>query len=160
MFFARSLPKEHWDFPWMSDVERVVLVHRLREVTAQIGFSRFESYCPNAEGEYDLDIGVSQAPLAREITWLPAIENRGEGIFIQFKSEAIDAWLEKPAVKRRGEQLDRRLRLLEGRPRQKQAQVLRASLRLAPLALPPAYHLGLSRMRLPGELDQGANLHR
>jgi Domain of unknown function (DUF1998) len=104
-FFARYLPKAHWDQPWMEAVERVVLVHRLREVTAQIGFSRFESYSPNAEGEYDLDIGVSQAPLAREITWLPAIENRGEGIFIQFKSQAINTWLEKPAVKRRGEQL-------------------------------------------------------
>jgi hypothetical protein len=104
-FFARYLPKKHSDHPWMAAVERIVLVHRLREVIAQIGFSRFESYSPNAEGEYELDIGVSQAPLAREISWLSAIENRGEGIFIQFKSEAIDAWMERPAVKRRGEQL-------------------------------------------------------
>jgi hypothetical protein len=104
-FYARYLPKRHWDKPWMAAVERVVLVHRLREVIAQIGLSRFESYTPNAEGQYDLDIGVGQAPLARDLTWLPAIENRGEGIFIQFKSEAIDAWMDKPAVRRRGEQL-------------------------------------------------------
>ncbi len=105
-FFARQLPKKYWNQPWMKAVERVVLVHRLRAVTAQIGFSRFESYSPNAEGEYELDIGVSQAPLAREITWLPAIENRGEGILVQFRQEAIEAWLEKPAVKKRGRQLD------------------------------------------------------
>ena len=33
-----------------------------------------------------------QATLAREVTWLPAVENRGEGVFIQFQKEAIDAW--------------------------------------------------------------------
>ena len=33
-FFARYLPKKHWDQPWMAAVERVVLVHRLREVIA------------------------------------------------------------------------------------------------------------------------------
>jgi hypothetical protein len=102
-FFARFLPRRHWEEPWMADVERVVLVHRLREVTASVGFTRFDSYSPNVEGE--LEIGVTRAPLARDLTWLPAIENRGEGIFIQFKSEAIDAWLKKLAVKRRGEQL-------------------------------------------------------
>ena len=102
-FFARNLPKKHWDQPWMADVERVVLVHRLREVIASVGFTRFESSSPDVEGE--LEIGVTRAPLACEVSWLPAVENRGEGVFIQFKSEAIDAWMEKPEVKRRGEQL-------------------------------------------------------
>ena len=46
--------------------------------------------------------GSSRAPLASDLSWLPAVENRGEGVFIQFRSEAIDAWVEKPAVKRRG----------------------------------------------------------
>src|SRR5207302_741977 len=99
-FFARNLPRKLWDQPWMKAVERVVLVHRLREVNALVGFTRFESSSPDVEGE--LEIGVSRAPLARDLSWLPAVENRGEGIFIQFKSEAIDAWMEKPAVKRRG----------------------------------------------------------
>lgn len=30
-FFARTLPREHWERPWMEPIERVVLVHRLRE---------------------------------------------------------------------------------------------------------------------------------
>ncbi|MFI5457104.1 MAG: DrmB family protein [Isosphaerales bacterium] len=102
-FFARYLPKRHWDQPWMAAVERVVLVHRLREVIATVGFTRFESSSPDVEGE--LEIGVTRAQLARDVSWLPAIDNRGEGIFIQFNSEAIDAWMKKPAVKRRGEQL-------------------------------------------------------
>jgi hypothetical protein len=103
-FFARSLPRREWNKPWMAAVERVVLIHRLREVVATVGFTRFESFTPNMEGE--LEIGVTRAPLARDLSWLPAIENRGEGIFIQFKSDAIHAWLARPAVKARGQQLD------------------------------------------------------
>ena len=102
-FFARNLPKEEWDQPWMAAVEKVVLVHRLREVVATAGFTRFESFAPDVEGE--LEIGVTRAPLARDISWLPAIENRGEGIFIQFKSKAINDWLNEPAVNARGSQL-------------------------------------------------------
>ncbi|MFN3194046.1 MAG: DrmB family protein [Aureliella sp.] len=103
-FFARTLPADQWSsYPWMSDVERVVLVHRLREVVAQVGFTRFEAISPDIDGE--LEIGVRRATLAREITWLPAIENRGEGVFIQLKKEAVENWLEKPDVQARGQQL-------------------------------------------------------
>ena len=63
----------------MEGIERVVLVHRLREVVAQLGFTRFEPAAPDIEGE--LEIGVVRAPLAREVSWLPAVENRGEGVF-------------------------------------------------------------------------------
>ena len=102
-FFARFMPRDSWDQPWMNSIEKVVLVHRLREVVALAGFTRFEAVSPGIDGE--LDMGVQRAALAREVTWLPAIENRGEGIFIQFKSEDIEKWLSKPAVKRRGEEL-------------------------------------------------------
>jgi hypothetical protein len=98
-FFARSLPRAVWDRPWMSSIERIVLVHRLREVVALAGFTRFEAAAPDVEGE--LDMGVRRASVAREITWLPAIENRGEGIFVQFKRSDVETWLGKPAVKAR-----------------------------------------------------------
>ena len=75
-FFARTLPRQEWDVPWMAAVERVVLVHRLREVVAQVGFTRFEAAAPDLQGE--LEMGVSRADLAREPTWLPAVENRGK----------------------------------------------------------------------------------
>ena len=71
----------------MEQIERVVLVHRLREVVAQVAFTRFEAAAPDIEGE--LDIGVRRASLAREVSWLPAFENKGEGIFLQFKTKAI-----------------------------------------------------------------------
>jgi hypothetical protein len=103
LFYARALPKTAWDKPWMKDVQKVVLVHRLREVIAQVGFTRFESSVPDVEGE--LEMGVQAASLAREVAWLPAVENRGEGVFIQFRREAIEAWHQKPAVRKRGKQL-------------------------------------------------------
>jgi hypothetical protein len=102
-FFARALPKEKWDAPWMENVERVVLVHRLREVVAQLGFTRFEAVGTDIDG--DLEVGAVSAPLSMDDTWLPAVENRGEGVFIQFKTSAVLDWLRKKAVEDRGEQL-------------------------------------------------------
>ncbi len=104
VFFARSLPRERWDQPWMQPIERVVLVHRLREVAALVGFTRFEALAPDAEGE--LEIGVRRAALARETSWVPAVENRGEGVFLQFRPEAIQSWTVLPNVIKRGRQLD------------------------------------------------------
>jgi hypothetical protein len=102
-FFARTLPKAQWNAAWMSVIERVVLVHRLREVFAQVGFTRFEAAGPDIQGELSLD--VKRAPLGIDASWLPAVENRGEGIFIQFRSQAVAAWLQKTAVRKRGDQL-------------------------------------------------------
>ncbi|MBF0613161.1 MAG: DUF1998 domain-containing protein [Magnetococcales bacterium] len=102
-FFARALPSELWQSELTHGVERVLLVHRLREVVAQVGFTRFESAGPDISGELDLD--VLAAPLALDANWLPAMENRGEGIFIQFKAETVAAWLQQSQVIQRGIQL-------------------------------------------------------
>ena len=102
-FFARALPPSFWQAPWMTGVERVVLVHRLREVVAQVGFTRFEAAGPDVQGE--LELNVERAPLALNPSWLPAVENRGEGIFLQFRPQAIGEWLERPAVLARGREL-------------------------------------------------------
>ena len=99
VFYARNLPRKVWDQPWMAPIERVVLVHRLREVVAQVGFTRFESAAPDTEGE--LDIGVKRASLAREVTWLPSFENKGEGIFLQFSKEFVKSWMNNPNVSAR-----------------------------------------------------------
>lgn len=103
-FYARALPKAEWDTPWMNLIERVVLVHRLREVVAQVGFTRFEAAGPDFQGELSLD--VRRAPLGLDTSWLPAIENRGEGIFLQIKAKAIEEWLKVTSVKDRGSTLE------------------------------------------------------
>ena len=91
VFYARALPRAIWDRPWMAPIERVVLVHRLREVVAQVGFTRFEAAAPDIEGE--LDIGVRGLPWLAKFSWLPAFENKGEGVFLQFRKNAIQTWL-------------------------------------------------------------------
>jgi hypothetical protein len=86
-------------------VAKIVLCHRLREVQALIGFTRFDA--GNIDVDGDLDLGVRLAALADEIEWVPAIDNPGEGVFIAFDPEAIDAWLARPPVRARGQELIR-----------------------------------------------------
>jgi hypothetical protein len=75
----------------------------LREILALVGFTRFEAVTPDINGEYETD--VERAQIALEPRWFPAIENRGEGIFLQIRADAINAWLERPAVVQRLEGL-------------------------------------------------------
>jgi len=102
-FDGRAWPRQHWDKPWTGALDKVVLVHRLREVMAQVGFTRFEASSPGVDGE--LEIGAQMAPLARDISWLPAVENRGEGVFLGFKKERIEEWLKRKPVQERARQL-------------------------------------------------------
>lgn len=104
-FYARSRDLSNLKPKFTSLIERIVLVHRLREVIAQVGFTRFEAEMPDIDGE--LDISVRRAALDVEPTWVPAIENRGEGVFIAFRNEAIEEWLQRQAVKKRGRELSR-----------------------------------------------------
>ncbi len=41
--------------------------------------------------------------------WIPAIENKGEGLFLQFRKDAVDHWKERPAVKEQANRLERGL---------------------------------------------------
>lgn len=95
-FYATTLPLRRAPRGAMRMIDRVVLVHRLREVTAQVGFTRFEAAMADIDGELSLD--VRRAPLAREVSWVPAVENRGEGVLLAFRPEALDEWLKKPGV--------------------------------------------------------------
>ncbi len=98
-FYARTHPIGPLPGPAAGKVDRLVLVHRLREVVAQVGFTRFDATFPDIDGELDLDIEL--APLSRELHWLPAYQNRGEGIFLSFNTAEIEKWLKREAVKER-----------------------------------------------------------
>jgi hypothetical protein len=105
-YFARRLPLKPEQVaaaPWMDSVEKVILVHRLREVSALLGFTRFEASSPDTQGE--LEIGVKRAALARTAKWVPASETHGEGFFVQFKADAVESWLSQDEVKVRGQEL-------------------------------------------------------
>jgi len=99
-FHARRLPDAAWRASERSSrIESVIQLHRLREVIALMGFSRFEAITPDINGEYDSD--VERAQIDREPTWFPAVENRGEGVFVRFRADDINAWLDRPVVKGR-----------------------------------------------------------
>ncbi len=99
-FHARRLPDRAWRHSERSDgIEAVIQLHRLREVLALVGFTRFEAEVPDIDGEYETD--VERAQISLEPQWFPAVENRGEGVFVQLRSKAIRNWLERPAVKER-----------------------------------------------------------
>lgn len=108
-FFARTLPASEWQAPWMACIKSVVLVHRLREVIAQLGFTRFESTPTQINGELpdELTLDIQVAPLADNISWLPAAENRGEGVFIVFDEDRIAAWANSEQVLKRAAFLDK-----------------------------------------------------
>jgi hypothetical protein len=99
-------------------IAKVVLVERLREVRALIGFARIRS--PGEFGDEVQAAPEGRAPLSRTPPqWLPATEVRGEGLFLQIDEDAVRAWLD--AVLRRAHEAEfleahrawRRLRQLE-----------------------------------------------
>jgi hypothetical protein len=105
-FHARRLPNRAWQHSARFDgIEAVIQLHRLREVLALIGFTRFEAVTPDIQGEYETD--VERAQIALEPAWFPAVENRGEGIFIQLRARAVKDWLKRAAVQQRLEALGR-----------------------------------------------------
>jgi hypothetical protein len=91
---------------YADQIEQVVLVEKLREVRAIIGFSRIEP-----PGEFSDGLALeseNRAPLSqRPPTWVPTCEVRGEGIFIQFKQSALQTWLQRPGVLEQNDTFDR-----------------------------------------------------
>ena len=100
-FFARTAAAGGDGLP--AGVAQVVLASKLREVVAQIGFTRLEPATPDLQGEYDL--GVQSAPLGLLTDWLPATEIRGEGVFVRLDEKTVQAWEKRAAVKKRGLEL-------------------------------------------------------
>ncbi len=77
------------EYGWLGEyVKRVGLVRKLRETRVLIGFSRL---IPKVERGDD---GVQGLAADKGIPWLPAIEVRGEGIFVEVRAEAIQRWLD------------------------------------------------------------------
>lgn len=111
VFTAQQLESDWPDFmvkavPSPSDFEEsigsVILVERLREVNALIGFTRVEPPEESMEGGEP----PPRAPLSKgRHTWVPATEVRGEGIFIRFDSKRLTEWLERSSVHERSEAL-------------------------------------------------------
>lgn len=97
-FFARRLRPRS---PLPAGIDRIVLVRQLREVSAQVGFSRLAPIDAEMGGDVQVDI----AHLGHLTDWLPAIENRGEGLWIQLDEDRLREWERRAAVRQRSEAL-------------------------------------------------------
>src|SRR2546428_2249093 len=103
-FHARRLPDRAWRHSRRSDsIAAVIQLHRLREVLALVGFTRFEAVTPDIDGEYETD--VERAQIAIEPQWFPAVVNRGEGLFVPLRAQAVKNWLVRPPRKERPQAL-------------------------------------------------------
>lgn len=99
-FHARRLPDLAWRRSRRFDgIDAVIQLHRLREVLALVGFTRLEAVMPDIHGEYETD--VERAQIALDPAWYPAVENRGEGVFVLLRREAVRRWLDRAGVKER-----------------------------------------------------------
>jgi hypothetical protein len=100
-FFARSIPLcDENSFALGKYFEKIVAVHKLREVSGLYGFTRLEPLARDFDGTPDTDspdIKISQIGIEEE-HWAPCIENRGEGIFLRFDSGAIATWKKRTKV--------------------------------------------------------------
>jgi hypothetical protein len=80
-------------------INNVVRVVRLREVRAIRGFTRINP--PGDEDSPDI-ASISTATL----DWLPAIEVRGEGVFLSLNLETLNIWENQGEVRTRAEEID------------------------------------------------------
>ncbi|NUU41848.1 DUF1998 domain-containing protein [Tardiphaga robiniae] len=86
--FVERLDGDQYD--WLGHFfKRVGLVRKLRETRVLTGFSRL---VPKTDRG---DPAVQRLSIDGSINWLPAMEVRGEGIFIEIDSDAIDSWIER-----------------------------------------------------------------
>ena len=101
-FLSRSV-----DIPtdFKTQFAAVLLLERLREVNALLGYTRVEA----PEETADPEDRPPMADLSRsQPTWVPATEVHGEGIFIRFDEELLRKWEASTSVN------ERHLKLLEG----------------------------------------------
>ena len=83
-------------------ISGVLLLERLREVNALLGFTRVEA--PEESGNPD-ERPPMAALFAEAATWVPAGQVHGEGIFIRFNEEVLRNWEERISVRERDAKL-------------------------------------------------------
>ncbi|MBK6973913.1 MAG: DUF1998 domain-containing protein [Sterolibacteriaceae bacterium] len=102
-----------------SSFERVSLLHKLRETRAFVGYSRI---FPENDLTPDERWGLIASEKKR---WLPAIIVRGEGIFLKFREDKLQRWLEANGSHQEGRlsPINHNLRELRERRHQKEKSI-------------------------------------
>lgn len=101
---AETLERSEWGDAdrVYAPIHSVVAVHRLREVSCLYGFTRFEAAPATIDGDLEeVFLAVDGAALTSDLSWLPAVEQFGEGMFLRFDPQALARWYAAPAVRAR-----------------------------------------------------------
>jgi hypothetical protein len=80
--------------------DKVVVADRVREVRALEGFQRVSDTARQP---------LVRVDLGHKLRWLPAVEVRGEGIFVSLQESRLAIWEEDDAVVERAAEMNRRL---------------------------------------------------
>ncbi|MBL7067660.1 MAG: DUF1998 domain-containing protein [Candidatus Marinimicrobia bacterium] len=92
-FHVSSVNRNEYENPVMKYFKSIVLVNKLRETRALVGFSRLLPDNGKTIRELRAELSISN-----QLNWLPAIIVKGEGVFFEFDNVLIDKWLKNPAV--------------------------------------------------------------
>ena len=99
----------HAGVPQGTEASRLATVAeatRLREVRALRGFTRIESGVDIGELADVAELHIDMAPIGpRYATWRPAVELRGEGIFLALGEQAVNAWENESQTAQQAEKL-------------------------------------------------------
>lgn len=101
-----------------SNLAQVRAATRLREVRALRGFTRIESGVDIGDLADVARLNINIAPLGpADVTWRPAVQLRGEGIFLSLDEQALSRWENQPEIKARAQDLSAKFSELQaGRP--------------------------------------------
>lgn len=95
-FYVTYVNRAEYDNPVCKYFNSIVLVHKLRETRALVGFSRLLPDNGQTIKEMRAEFSIN-----KQLNWLPAIIVKGEGVFFEFDNEMIDEWLRNSQVSSR-----------------------------------------------------------
>lgn len=85
--------------PFHEEISGITLVEKLRQIVTVTGFTRLKP--PDMTDPHIHMSFISSAPPE----WLPAVENRGEGVFLSINQEALKRWESQPKIIERMENI-------------------------------------------------------
>lgn len=92
-FYREEMDINKYSIP---GVDKIILIKKLREVQALIGFSRVKPV-DNIEESENRFVAVK----SEKVNWYPGIETHGEGIFIRFDNNLITEWAKQDEIVKR-----------------------------------------------------------
>lgn len=100
-FLVTETDIKKYDPKFNNYINKVALVEKLRETRALVGFSRVYP-----EDGKNLSEKKKELFKGNNIQWLPAINVKGEGIFLQFNDKLLESWEKKEGITERVKTLE------------------------------------------------------